>query len=302
MSDRDRSGYDVEAIKAANPLDVFLSARGVVLKRHGAVLQGKCPFHHEVNGTALTVWPEENRWRCFGKCDAGGDVIEAVMRLEGCDFRAACERLAGGAGAAVIAPSPTPKARPAAALTTEQAQMMMDAARALMQRPGTVAKLAAARGWDIATLLSLAREAALGWHEGKLAFLYEHGLKIRWKDGDGARHFAWVFGSNELWRAERIGPEVRRVFVCEGETDAVSLVDAGMEADGQTAVVAVPGAAAWKPEWGERLRGRDVILCTDADGAGDKAAQKIAAALSGVAGRVARVSPRELFNQQMTTA
>ena len=96
MSDRDRSGYDVEAIKAAHPLDVFLSARGVVLKRHGAVLQGKCPFHNEVNGTALTVWPDEGRWRCFGKCDAGGDVIEAVMRLDGVSFKEACARLAGG--------------------------------------------------------------------------------------------------------------------------------------------------------------------------------------------------------------
>ena len=297
MSDRDRSGYDVEAIKAAHPLDVFLSARGVVLKRHGAVLQGKCPFHNEVNGTALTVWPDEGRWRCFGKCDAGGDVIEAVMRLDGVSFKEACARLGGTDRAAVNAPAPTSQPKPAAALTTEQAQAMMDAARALLQRPGTVAKIAAARGWQVATIIQLAKETALGWHDGKLAFLYEHGLKVRWKAGDGARHFAWIFGSNELWRAERIGPEVRRVFIAEGESDCISLVDTGLEADGGAAVVAVPGASAWRPEWGERLRGRDVILCTDADAAGDKAAQKIAAALAGVAARVARLSPRELFTQ-----
>lgn len=79
-------------------------------------------------------------------------------------------------------------------------------------------------------------------------------------------------------------------------------MDTSLESDGGAAVVAVPGASAWKPEWGERLRGRDVILCTDADAAGDKAAQKIAAALAGVAARVARVSPRELFNHQETAA
>lgn len=167
MSDRDRSGYDVEAIKAAHPLDVFLSARGVVLKRHGAVLQGKCPFHNEVNGTALTVWPEDNRWRCFGKCDAGGDVIEAVMRLDGVSFKEACARLGGTDRAAVSAPSPTPGPKPAAALTTEQAQVMLDAAGALLQRPGTVAKIAAARGWQVATIIQLAKEAALGWHRGQ---------------------------------------------------------------------------------------------------------------------------------------
>ena len=146
MSDRDRNGYDVEAIKAAHPLDVFLSARGVVLKRHGAVLQGKCPFHNEVNGTALTVWPDEGKWRCFGKCDAGGDVIEAVMRLDGVTFKEACARLGGTDRAAVNAPAPTSQPKPAVALTAEQRQTMRDAAAALLQRPGTVAKIAAARG------------------------------------------------------------------------------------------------------------------------------------------------------------
>ena len=73
MSDRERSGYDVEAIKAAHPLDAFLSARGVVMKRHGAVLQGKCPFHNEVNGTALTVW----RTRVSGAASA--NVMRAAM-------------------------------------------------------------------------------------------------------------------------------------------------------------------------------------------------------------------------------
>jgi 5S rRNA maturation endonuclease (ribonuclease M5) len=221
------------------------------------------------------------------------------------NFKAACERLGGTAAAVNSLPprffipqpsSASPRAKPR--FTTELMQAMLDAGQAVLEQPGLAEKIAATRGWQVPTIIALVKQAALGWHDGKLAFFFEHGLKVRWRDGAGERRFAWIYGGNELWRAEHIRPETRWIFITEGETDAISLVDAGLEADGQTAVVAVPGAAAWKAEWGERLRGRDVILCTDADGAGDKAAERIEMDLAGVAARVARINPRELFNHQ----
>jgi len=40
------------------------------------MLLGKCPIHNEVNGMAFAVWPNEGRWKCFGKGDKRGDVID----------------------------------------------------------------------------------------------------------------------------------------------------------------------------------------------------------------------------------
>jgi 5S rRNA maturation endonuclease (ribonuclease M5) len=297
MSDR-KTSYDVEVIKAANPLAEFLAGRGVVLKRHGALLQGKCPFHHEQNGEALTVYEQENRWHCFGKCAAGGDVIRAVELLDGLDFKAACERLGGRLPEdALPARSELPKKPKIEALTAEQVTMQATAAKALGADAGRCAGIAKRRGWLAETVRVLALDAHLGTHEGKLGFIYPHGLKLRWQDAAGERRIAWAFGSNgELWRQDRLDvPEVRRVYVCEGETDGISLIDCGIEADGTVAVVAIPGASCWRQEWNALFAGRDVLVATDADEAGEKAATRITAALTGTAARVLRLNPLALL-------
>ena len=43
------------------------------------------------------ITPEKNLWHCLGACQAGGSVIDWVMRAEGVSFRHAVELLAGGA-------------------------------------------------------------------------------------------------------------------------------------------------------------------------------------------------------------
>jgi len=297
MSDR-KTSYDVEAIKAANPLAEFLAGRGFVLKRHGALLQGKCPFHHEQNGEALTVYEQENRWHCFGKCSAGGDVIRAVELLDGLDFKGACERLGGRLPEeALPARSELPKKPKIEPLTAGQVTMQAAAAKALGADEGRCAGIAKRRGWLAETVRGLALDAHLGTHEGKLGFIYPHGLKLRWQDAAGERRIAWVFGSNgELWRQDRLASSsVRTVYVCEGETDGISLLDAGMETDSTVAVVAIPGASCWRQEWNALFAGRDVLVASDADDAGEKAAKRIVGELDGIAARVARINPLALL-------
>lgn len=297
MSDR-KTSYDVEAIKAANPLAEFLAGRGFVLKRHGALLQGKCPFHHEQNGEALTVYEQENRWHCFGKCGAGGDVIRAVELLDGLDFKGACERLGGRLPEdALPARTELPKKPKIEPLTAGQVMMQSAAAKALGADAGRCAGIAKRRGWLAETVRGLALDAHLGTHESKLGFIYPHGLKLRWQDAAGERRIAWVFGSNgELWRQDRLASSsVRTVYVCEGETDGISLLDAGMETDSTVAVVAIPGASCWRQEWNALFAGRNVLVATDADDAGEKAAKRIVGELDGVAARVARINPLALL-------
>ena len=75
---------------------------GVELKRHGADLIGLCPFHED-HEPSLVVTPAKNLWHCLGACQAGGSVIDWVMKAEGVCFRHAVEilRQDAAAGAAV---------------------------------------------------------------------------------------------------------------------------------------------------------------------------------------------------------
>src|SRR6266568_5955968 len=70
-------------------------AAGVALRKTGADLTGCCPFHED--GTpSLVISPERNLWHCLGACQAGGSVIDWVMRAEGVSFRHAVELLRDG--------------------------------------------------------------------------------------------------------------------------------------------------------------------------------------------------------------
>ncbi len=42
---------------------------------------------------SLVITPEQNLWHCLGACQAGGSVIDWVMRAEGVSFRHAVELL-----------------------------------------------------------------------------------------------------------------------------------------------------------------------------------------------------------------
>jgi len=61
---------------------------------------------------SLVITPKENLWHCLGACQAGGSVIDWVMRSEGFTFRHAIELLREGLPAAAIssqAPSRPPR-------------------------------------------------------------------------------------------------------------------------------------------------------------------------------------------------
>jgi DNA primase catalytic core len=83
---------DLERLKETISLQRLAEARGIELKRHGADLIGRCPFHDDKT-PSLVITPAKNLWHCLGACQAGGTVIDWVMRAEGVSFRHAVELL-----------------------------------------------------------------------------------------------------------------------------------------------------------------------------------------------------------------
>ena len=83
---------ELERLKCEVSVARLAEARGIALARHGADLHGLCPFHEDKN-PSLVISPERNLWHCLGACQAGGSVIDWVMKSEGVSFRHAVELL-----------------------------------------------------------------------------------------------------------------------------------------------------------------------------------------------------------------
>jgi DNA primase len=88
---------DVDRLKKNVSMETVCRERGIELKKHGTRdLIGKCPFHDDEEPSFI-VTPDKNLFHCLG-CDAGGSVIDLVMKLDGLDFRQAVDKLMTSTG------------------------------------------------------------------------------------------------------------------------------------------------------------------------------------------------------------
>lgn len=99
--------HEVERLKAEVSLVRLVESSGVKLTKRGADMVGCCPFHAD-DTPSLVVSVAKNLFNCFG-CQAGGGVIDWVMRAEGVSFRHAVELLRDGPS------TPQPMLRPGSA-------------------------------------------------------------------------------------------------------------------------------------------------------------------------------------------
>ena len=158
-------------------------------------------------------------------------------------------------------------------LSTDECLRAIEMAVMLRDTPNLCERVARARGWKPETIGNLSFEPSVGWHEGKLAFIYESGVKLRWRQ-HGERIVRWAFGKPWLWRGSLIYTAAA-IYLCEGETDAISLIDAGLESDGRTVAVALPSATTFNERWADLFLGKEVILAFDADKAGREATHRV---------------------------
>lgn len=87
---------DVKAVRDAVPIDAVVSEYLQLRNAGGGNLKGLCPFHDE-KSPSFQVSPGKGLYHCFG-CQAGGDTLDFIMKIDHLSFSEAVERLAGQAG------------------------------------------------------------------------------------------------------------------------------------------------------------------------------------------------------------
>jgi len=85
---------ELTRIKQDVAVQTLVETSGVVLKRAGKDLIGRCPFHED-DTASLVITPAKNLWHCFG-CGIGGGPIDWVMKRQNISFRHAVEVLRAG--------------------------------------------------------------------------------------------------------------------------------------------------------------------------------------------------------------
>jgi DNA primase len=278
LSSKTASGkIDLAAIKARLP--DYLANIGEVKDVRGKLVIC-CPLHEDWH-PSLSAQEKDGAWVWFcHPCGIGGSVIDLHMKRTGLAESEAIRELAvlfNAPSVQGIATRPVAASKPKA---TRYAPTDAEYARAAVaaQTLGLNAKLceqiAKARSWKPETIQRLAAECSLGWEDGKAAFIYSTGMKLRWREGD-KRRFAFAFGKpHSLWREHMREPgfdgdgATVRVIITEGETDAIRLIDLGLDSLA-TRIMAVPSASTWPLDAEEKLRGlREVIFAPDNDDAG----------------------------------
>jgi len=72
------SNRPIARLKALDIEDV--ACKFTDLQGSGNRLKGRCPLHEE-RTPSFYVYTDSQRWRCFGACAEGGDVVDLLRRL-----------------------------------------------------------------------------------------------------------------------------------------------------------------------------------------------------------------------------
>ncbi|MDB6156287.1 MAG: dnaG [Chthoniobacteraceae bacterium] len=268
----------------------LLELDGHITKESGTRISCRCPFHKDKT-PSFFLNEKDNHGICFG-CDWRGSVIDYEMKAREADFHDAIKNLEKRLPSLQKANAETPKtatkksdASLAEAHKNERNEYSDRLATDEAIRKTICEKrIGAGNKWSPDTIQKLAKEGSLGWAGDALSFHYPTGTKYRqWPD----RKFIWDENNVgiSLWRQERISA-AEHIYLTEGETDAISLLDAGAESKPGNAVVSIQGASSFDPAWAEYFRDKVVTLCFDNDEAGAAAAERVGGLLHEVAADV----------------
>jgi DNA primase len=306
-SSKEQSRRFEESILAALRIRLpdYLARHGVELIKRGSRLVGHCPAHDDRIPSFAIFGNRLETCGCF-PCGFTGDVFAVSHWLgRSTTFPDAVQDVAGALGVHLPQPVANPAARQvtASARPAKQAEppFVLSAADREKSHAARLAfsdafhsgdpvidRIAASLGLDRETLrLASWGSSGLGLAAGSygkpvwLCYAYPQGLKWRNPDPSAKPRFEWLAGKALApWRMEWVKPDIRTVYVTEGESDCMALIAAGLEADEIAACVASPGTS-FPREWAKLFTGKHVVLCFDHDEPGRKATATVAAILKG---------------------
>lgn len=258
----------------------FISLLGVDWKKEGALYKICCPFHHDTH-PSLVVYPQDRGYCCY-PCSRTGTWQELYKEIKGCDWKEAYDVLGiDGDYKAESKPAPirfdfvdpenpafvkaideryeqclpldSPEAKPAVEFLEKK--HLLEQAKELGWK------------WDTGNFVQSKPRGALVIpyrEDGKIV-----SCRLRTLEADGsiskpkslkgthARPFVLL----------QDGKDIDVLYICEGETDALSLYASGCS------VVAVPGAGQKKcintaVLYCELTGARTIVSCGDNDGPG----------------------------------
>lgn len=284
---------DTQAIKKRHDLRRIVEQDlGPAPARSSRASLWKCPFHNELKGFSLVVWPDG--YRCFGKCQMSGDIFDWLQRYRRLSFLEAVNALEHTQYRPPVfaAHRPVPPVDPPPASWQEAAWQVVEQAEDILwsgQGEQALSYLLEERGLETRTV----RAARLGYVPGDYrdwrtiaGLKVPCGITIPWITGDtlwaikvrranDEPKYAQIAGgsSGGLYNGDAL-TGARAVLFCEGEFDALL---AHQEADGMVAAVTLGSAASTlNDRWAMDLLPVPLILVAyDSDGAGMRGAAKL---------------------------
>jgi len=284
---------DIHALAQHDPEAAYRRAGFVGdLRRAGRNLTGLCPLHADADPSFSIGLEGEHlgRWRCFGACQTGGDLIDFYQRLHGVEFSVARDELArvfGLDGPPETRPRiPPPRPEPAPRPEPEPIPAAVAEAchQTLLGRPDSLAWLTTHKGLPRAIIdLALIGAAHRTWiADGPVQWRYT--IPIPFADGrDGYRDIrAYLPGDKNKvlpWGRGHGVPTVypwawvageRELLWVEGEIDCLNLL-----ARGVPSLTCTCGAgSALRVELPD-LTGRRIRILVDNDDAGERTRQEL---------------------------
>lgn len=256
----------------------FISLLGVDWKKEGALYKICCPFHHDTH-PSLVVYPQDRGYCCY-PCSRTGSWQELYKEIKGCEWKEAYDVLGiDGDYKAESRPNPirfdfVDPENPAFVKTINERYeqcLPLDSPEAKpvveFLKKKRLLNQAKELGWRFDTGLFVQSKP-----RGALVIPYREEGKIvscrlRTIEADGSISKPKSLKGTHARPFVLTRPDKDMLYICEGETDALSLYASGCS------VVAVPGAGQKKcintaVLYCELTGARTIVSCGDNDGPG----------------------------------
>lgn len=288
----------------------------------GGTVAFRCPNHeahsHGDRTPSFMVDTRTGRATCFGPCGFSGDALAFVMWQEGLDVAEGARRLRAFLGEWEESPAPFTRPRVSSPVRREpRGRISDDSARVIPSevRERTLRGYCRERGWPVSVAESFGLDVVRDsygslrvrhnyfgpnetgdyeptWYQDRLVPLRDENAKgSKWLSTSGVAAYPYNLKSLERNHLDA-------VVITEGPADCVTAALA-LEHFGGVAVIGVPGANAWRPEWTRLLEGLRVIICRDSDEGGARFLESVSRHLP-EGGRVVTPRAKDLTEEAQT--